>query len=427
MTGPDAFAAVRAVADAVLYEGYVLYPYRASAAKNQTRWQFGVLMPPAYVLADPSERVSSRTEILLEAGPGACLRLEARFLHVRRRTGGGLPDWAETLDRQVEVRVPLADLGRQPREWPFGFAAEHTDGADGTRRDSAAVRGALVLTLTDLPGPYGALRLRVDVENRTEASATDRDDALRSALVASHTLLAVERGRFLSMTDPPEWARPEVACCTNTGVWPVLAGSEQVALSSPIILGDHPQIAPESPRDLFDATEIDEILTLRTMSLTDAEKAEARATDPRAAALIDSVDALPPEQLDRLHGALRYLRTVERDATDAAAAPAALMTPQTPWWDPGADASVDPANDSVLIAGVAVRRGSRVRLRPGTRGSDAQDLFLTGRTARVEAVLLDVDGKQHLGVTPDDDAELADLQRWHGRYFYFAPDELEPL
>jgi hypothetical protein len=249
------------------------------------------------------------------------------------------------------------------------------------------------------------------------------------------------------MTDPPEWARPFVERCSNDGVWPVLVGpgrtGERVLLSSPIILGDHPEIAPESPGDLYDSTEIDEILTLRTMTLTDAEKAEARATDPRAAAVIDQVDGLPPEQLDRLHGALRYLRNVTGDSvagdgTGIAPGGRAMedelptyFTPDAPWWDPGADASVDPETDAVEIDGVAVARGSRVRLFPGrgqgNRRTDAQDDFLRGRTATVEAVLLDVDGGTHLGVTMDDDPELAEVSRWHGRFLYFTPDEVEPV
>ena len=78
-------------------------------------------------------------------------------------------------------------------------------------------------------------------------------------------------------------------------------------LSSPVILYDHPRIAAESTGDLFDSTEIDEILTLRTLALTDEEKREARATDPRAADLLDRLDGLPPEMLERMHGAIRYL------------------------------------------------------------------------------------------------------------------------
>jgi hypothetical protein len=428
MTDRDVFAPVRPVADAVLYEGYVLYPYRASAAKNHSRWQFGVLMPPGYVADDPSERDSCRTELVLEAKEGARLLVEVRFLHVQHRTGGGLPEWDEAVERRVEIDVPVASLTAIPRPWKFSFEAAESTDADGLHRTTEAVNGAVVLHLTELPGPYGALRLTVHVENRTAAAPSGRDAALRCALVAAHALLAVDRGRFLSMTDPPEWARPEVAACCNIGMWPVLAGSEQLVLSGPIILADNPELAPESRTELYDATEIDEILTLRTMALTEAEKAEARATDPRAAGVIDQIDALPPSQLDRLHGALRYLRRVTgEDEPDPDDDLQTLMTPATPWWDPGADASVSPEHDAIVIDGVPVARGSRVRLRPGRRRTDAQDLFLAGRTATVEAVLFDVDGQQHLGVTPDDDAEFAELQRWHGRYLYFAPDEVTPL
>jgi hypothetical protein len=428
----DPFAAIGEVADALLYEGYVLYPYRASSGKNTNRWQFGVLMPPGYVADDPSERSGSQTEIVLEADPGATLRVRARFLHAQHRTGGDQPDWDEAVDRQIEVQVPIAQLWAQAREWPFTVDAESTD-SSGVHREARAIAGAIVIAVTDLPGPFGARRLTVRVENRTTGRFRGRDDALRSALVAAHTFCALDPGRFLSMTDPPEWAALDVAGCQNDGTWPVLGSSSSVMLSSPIILGDNPQIAPESPGALYDATEIDEILTLRTMTLTDAEKDEARATDPRAAAVIDQVDTLPPDHLDRLHGAVRYLRQVTGedirpdDRSTAPSQPETFLTPGTPWWDPGADRSVSPETDAIVIDGVRVARGSKVRLRPGARHTDAQDMFLAGRPATVQAVFFDVDGEQHLGVTPDDDEEWAEIQRWHGRYLYFAPDEVEPI
>ena len=156
------------------------------------------------------------------------------------------------------------------------------------------------------------LRLRVRAENRTvpQVPLRSRDDGLKYSLIAAHLLIGVAGATFLSMTDPPEWAAGEVAGCENIGTWPVLAGPAEcrdLMLSSPVILYDHPEVAPESAGDLFDATEIDEILTLRTLALTDAERQEARATDQRAADLIDRLDGLPPEMLERMHGAIRYL------------------------------------------------------------------------------------------------------------------------
>ena len=129
--------------------------------------------------------------------------------------------------------------------------------------------------------------MQVDNTTTPLAELESRDDGLRHALIAAHSLIGVPGGTFLSMTDPPEWAAAEVAACQNTGTWPVLARRDcaDLMLSSPVILYDHPEVAAESAGDLFDATEIDEILTLRTMALTDAEKRQARATDSRAAAL----------------------------------------------------------------------------------------------------------------------------------------------
>src|SRR6185369_8312374 len=95
----------------------------------------------------------------------------------------------------------------------------------------------------------------------------------------------------------------------------------------------------------------------------------------------------------RLHGAVRYLRGVTGGAPEEGKAPpAASADPElAPWWDPGSDASVSPETDAIEVRGVRVARGTRVRLRPGVRGADAQDMFLDGRIGRVEAVYFDVD------------------------------------
>jgi hypothetical protein len=218
-----------------------------------------------------------------------------------------------------------------------------------------------------------------------------------------------------------------VKSCVNEGTWPVLIGDEgdrSVVLSSPITLYDYPEIAPESEGDMFDSTEIDEILALRVLTLTDEEKREARGTDDRAAAIIDRVDAMPPELFDKLHGAVRYLRTVTAPVVQRADAPLDPAAPgEQPWWDPGVDASVDPWEDTVWVGAAQVGRGARVRLCPTGR-ADAHDMFVVGKLATVEGVFLDVDGDTHLAVTLDEDPG-ADMARTHGRYLYFRPDEIE--
>ncbi|MGQ4334691.1 hypothetical protein, partial [Streptomyces hayashii] len=384
------FALARQVADAVLFEGYVLYPYRASAAKNRLRWQFGVLVPPGWG-AECEEHDFQHTECLMEPRAGATLSVEVRFLRARRRTvqragpDGGfdtvaelrlddrvLMPWDEGAEERVEVVVPVDDLlgdgVTHPFRRPAGQDAEPVLDAAGRTvgrllRRWEEISGTIRLSARELDGPYRALRLTAVVENTSGWTPSDGRDAGREAalphsLVATHTLMALSAGSFLSMTDPPEWAKGAVAACRNLHTWPVLAGergSADLVLSSPIILEDHPAIAPESPGALYDATEIDEILALRTAALTDEEKREARGTDERAAAVIELADSMPPEVLERLHGAVRGLR----EAT--APGPAApddgfpdeygVQRPDTPWWDPASEAGFDPARDHVVVDG----------------------------------------------------------------------------
>jgi hypothetical protein len=445
----------RRVADAVLYEGYMLYPYRASALKNQVRWQFGVLTPPGWS-EGTDEPWFQRTECLVEERDQATLAVRLRFLQVQGKrveeaTGedGFRPvdsleidgvehfAWDEGVARDIDEVVPLAMLVGPPRtipvQIPGGTDEELLRSADGS------VRGRLVrerrpvdllirLSAEVLPGPYGTVKLTLLTENTSSWADVEagRTEALRRSMVAAHTLLALTGGEFISLLDPPEWATGYVQACSNEHTWPALVGEEGdrgVMLSSPIILYDYPQIAPESAGDLFDATEIDEILLLRTMTLTDEEKREARATDPRTAAIIDRADHLPPELLERLHGAVRYL---EESGGEVQPPRGPERPDAVPWWDPGSDPTVSPETDAIQIAGVEVSKGSRVVLRPRPQRADAQDIFLLGRVAQVEAVLFDVDGKEHLAVTLEDDPG-ADLQQANGRFLYFSPDEVDPL
>jgi len=226
----------------------------------------------------------------------------------------------------------------------------------------------------------------------------------------------VRDGAFVSLTDPPEDAVAAAASCINVRTWPVLAGEpgrRDLLLASPIILYDYPAIAPESPRDLCDATEIDEILALRVMTLTDGEKREARATDDRARDIVDRTDAIPQDVFERLHGAIRQ---VQPPGTVPG-----LVEWETLLNPPGMPL---PQDDAVEIAGVRVTRGSRVTVRPKRR-ADPIDMFLRDRVARVEGVYRDLEGTTHVAIVLADDPS-GDLLAGYGRFFYYGPDELEP-
>jgi hypothetical protein len=462
------FGSARAVADAVLYEGYLLYPYRRSSAKNRVRWQFGVLAPRGWIqahgggrretVAGSADAWRQRTECLLEARDGAELDLRVRFLQPQHRsvqalTGGEFVEvdalevdgqrqltFDEAVPREHDVHVRLAELaGREHVEHvavPGGEEAEAFGGQARVVRTRCPLAATVLLSVTDAGAPFPLHRLRVEVRNAAEGvdPGLPRAQALQHSLVAAHCLLAVRGGEFMSLLDPPAWAASAAKRCANLHTFPVLAGAHggrDVLLSSPIIMYDHPEVAPESPGELFDACEIDEILSLRTLTLTDEEKREARATDPRAAEIIDRVDVIPKEMFARLHGAVRSLRPVtdggpRAEPPNAALEPPPLPAPTAPWWDPGADASVSPTTDYVVVDGVRVARGSRVRLHPRAQGTDVHDMFLEGRIGRVEAVLLDVDDARHVAVVLEDDPG-ADVHQWYRRYHYFAPEEVCPL
>jgi hydrogenase maturation protease len=440
------FAAAKGVADTVCYEGYVLYPYRASAQKNQLRWQFGVLAPLSAGGSDPS---TAQSEFVVETRPGARLQVRLRSLQVQQRSveahrdgrfvpvahlDDGVQAWTsfdEAADHQLDlVDVDLGEAAERECvlsvELPESRNEEQLIGANGSLRGRVVrrrwpVAARLAVRAAPLDGPYPLTRVTVTVDNQTDwfDDGTSRDDILRRSLVAAHVLVAADNCRFISSLDPPRFASDAVDHCTNSGLFPVLVGDggdSDVVLASPIILYDHPVIAPESEGDMFDATEIDEILALRVLTLTDEEKREARSTDPRSAAIIDRCDAMGADALDALHGTFRSIRSVGPD-------PSGDLSDER-WWEPQVDASFDPWSDTIDIGGLSVGSGTRVALHPQRR-SDAQDFFVDGRTASVAGVFNDVTGDVYLAVAVDDPD--ADLHQWHGRYLYFHPDEVEVL
>jgi hydrogenase maturation protease len=338
------------IVNAVLYEGYILYPYRPSV-KNRQRWTFGGLLPETYCKAQGgTEAHSNQTECLVHGSPETDLEVKVRFLHLTERVVGEFtpaletwPDaaeppfravkelrlgdqlfhtWQEAEERKVDLTgVVLGDL--VPATLRKTFTMPGRRWLEPLRGPDCKFGGILVREQQTIEGVIeaeavsaadGLFKVTVRVVNRTalqNPAGTSRADALLRALVSTHTILGVSKGEFVSLLDPPEPWSESAAGCRNVGTWPVLVGEEgakDTLLSSPIILYDYPQLAPESPGDLFDGTEIDEILTLRILTLTEEEKRDAAALDGRARDLLARTEALAREQLSGLHGTVRSLR-----------------------------------------------------------------------------------------------------------------------
>jgi hypothetical protein len=317
--------AVRQIADAVLYEGYVLWPYRRSALKNTRRWTFGGVYPRAHSEQHPDDRWTMRTECLVEGPPEATIDVRVRFLHVVRRQvmSGSEPvdelsvdgerylTWDEATERELAATAcPLGSGQHVAIAIPEGREEEKVPGG-ALVRTSSPLEGDVEIASRELrPGLH---RLSVEIANRTPFPEGSREEALERTFCSTHTVLTADGAQFVSLTDPPDELRAEAEACRNEGTWPVLVGEpgrRDTMLSSPIILEDHPRIAPESPGDLFDGGEIDGLLTLNILSLTDEEKAEMRDSDPRTREILERTENLSEEEMMRLHGAIRDLRHV---------------------------------------------------------------------------------------------------------------------
>jgi hypothetical protein len=348
-------AIVDAITKAVLYEGYMLYPYRPSAIKNRQRFNFGVLYPRTYSEAQGgTDAWTMQTECLVLGGEGARCVVRVRFLQMVMRSigkltapidilpsldnlslervdryeacGRGYQPWLEAAEEEVDVaEIALSGLSSQAMQWPFQMAGKRDveeirdeDGKIGAvvLREQEPLMGLIELS-AERPRE-GLFRLTVEIRNATNFDATApilREEALTRSLVSTHTILEAREGEFVSLIDPPENLPEFVNDCHNVGTWPVLVGEEgrrDTMLSSPIILYDYPQVAAESPGDLFDGAEIDEILSLRIMTMTEDEKREIRESDEMARQILERTDALPEEHLKKLHGAVRGLRPTRR-------------------------------------------------------------------------------------------------------------------
>jgi hypothetical protein len=340
---------IKEIANAVLYEGYLLYPYRRSAIKNRQRWTIGVVYPREYSEANGKiEPWMMQTECLVSGSADTTLDIYVRFLHLilkrsEQSVTASVPSemkldemhsssewslashlanepWEEGMEREVSVlTLPLSSLLDHPQIVEITFPGERmveepiNQSTTTIIRDQQPLAGAVIIDAK--PVSTDLFKISVHIENRTTGTAAlTSNGVMQHSFVSTHTILQVHYGSFISLMDPPETLKSIAKDCNNLHTWPVLVGNEgecNTMLSSPIILYDYPEIAPESPGSLFDGTEIDEILTLRILTLTDEEKEEMRQGDERAREILERTEALSPEQFMKLHGVIRNLRPVD--------------------------------------------------------------------------------------------------------------------
>jgi hypothetical protein len=447
---------IKDVANAVLYEGYILYPYRPSSIKNRQRWTFGCVFPQDFAGRQGDASIM-QTQVLLRGSLDTRLGAHIRFLQLLTREVGALPHpvdkftpgidckaervqhlevdgkqylaWEEAVEREVVLPdCSVADGIAATRQTAFQFPGAQTveplaDANAAVRgvliRSSCAIEGLVETSVERLSDDIYKLTVRIkNVSTLTPADCDERHLAQRYAFASTHTILGIGDGAFVSLMDPPADLRDAAADCDNQGTWPVLAGKSgdtDTVLSSPIILYDHPDIAQQSPGDLFDATEIDEILTLRILTMTDAEKREMAAADLRARALLERTHGLTAAELARMHGVMRSpgaADPVRRPEDSLAGHPAADGKPQLA---------------SLLGDGRTLAIGTAVRLRPKA-GGDIMDVALAGQVAIIEAIERDFEERVHIAVTlRDDPGRDLGTAGFPGHRFYFSQDEIEPL
>jgi hydrogenase maturation protease len=441
------------IINAVLYEGFILYPYRPSSRKNQReRFTFGRVYPQRYSIAERgAESCRMQTECLLSSSSESpVLTISVRFLHPLTREiavldppmvswDGSEPSfrvvpelrlgeklfqtWQEATERRIEVPPLDLDRGNYRRqrmgfEFPSSRALEpiyHNRQVVGmVVREQAAVRGNVEVTAERLTPTL--LKITVAVLNQSELPESElgnSDKVLLRTFASTNTVLRVSGGQFISLLDSgPEFEAP-ADLCRNIGTWPVLVGDEEKAqrdtmLSSPIILYDYPQIARESAGSLYDGSEIDELLTLRIKTLTEEEKLEMRNTDEHARNLLERTEALTEADLLQMHGAMRRPITGTNIDFDD------FFGANTPLTD-------------VSVGGVHLKPGDQVRIRPKGR-SDVLDIALSGQRATIEAIEQDLERRIHLAlVLENDPGKDLGLLRQPGHRFFFGADEVEPI
>ena len=422
------FDTIQPVADSVLFEGYMLYPYRPSAIKNRKRFNFGTLWPREYAEAQkPEEAWSFHSEMLIEAGASCSLNFRLRFLQLLSSDPADPHAWDYGIVRARTVsHVRLSELQSQQTIFlVFTDFAPEERAPESIQIPEAPCCAKLELQAECLRSTL--FKLKITISNETPSSDTWRPSVppQSQAFTSAHLLVNVEGGAFISLLESPPSLTEYATSCINRGIFPALvgnAGDRSTMLCSPIVLYDYPAIAPESAANFCDGTEMDEMLALRVLTLTDAEKQEMRAADPHSRAILERSENLPEAHLMKLHGAIRGIQPVA--GTPDALVPDPETENDIQQWNPFEE---KPPIENVKVFGIELHKGDRVRIWPQKR-ADILDITVEGKLATIEAIEQDLDDQIQFAVVFDDDpGKDMGLLRQAGHRFFFSPEEIEPL
>lgn len=358
---------IEKLADAILYEGYLLYPYRKSAIKNHYRFNFGLIEPNDYF----------QTQVLV-SGIYQNLDVNVRFLQNQKRQiidneGNKLERYEfenqifETWDEVVERNI------KTNKSTDFSFEIETNEeelikGKAKYLRKTENVKGKVIIESKKIKENLVRLTVKIFNHSKTEK------------FISTHAVLSIENAEFVSLLEFENEFEIEVKSLKQKNLFPVLI-EKNVMLASPIILYDYPQIAPESMGDFYDSTEIDELLTLRILTMTEHEKKEANSLDSHAQKIIQQTEKT---ELMNLHGVFRE-----------------------------------------EISNIKI--GQKVRLKP-KNSADAFDFFLQDKIAIIEKIEEDLEGKKHYAVVlENDEGREFGFDKFIGHRFFFNQEELENL
>lgn len=243
-----------------------------AALENEQRFAWGGVYPKGWP-EGPSELV---VQCLVEGDGEPTVDVRARFLQVVRRqlhdvSGEAVDDLTVGGERQLS-RDEAIEREVVAGDGAFRIAAgqeeEDLEGGAGTVvRSWEPLAGVLSVVSRQLRP--GLRRVTVRVANTAPWDGAPLEATLRRTLCSTHAVLQARDGAFVSLANPPAELARAAADCRQEGLWPVLAGKtgeRRTMVASPLLLDDHPQMATESPADLFDGGEIEGLLVLSTSS-----------------------------------------------------------------------------------------------------------------------------------------------------------------